>query len=99
MVHTCNIYCHSFDLEQPDLFRVNDMKGKWMPFAFHMDVVIACKLTSDEEDQDTINCTTVFTDQNDTYILDTPFSEFVRIFKEYHSGESSGIDSDDEPDF
>lgn len=99
MIHTCNIYCHVLDPEDMDLFGNKDSKGKWMPFAFHMDVVIACKLAGDEEGLDTYNCTTVFTDSNDTYILDTPYTEFLRMFQEYHAGTPSSTDEDDEPDF
>ena len=60
-------------------------KGKWLPFAFHMDVVIACKLTTDEEDLLPFGCTTVFTDHGDSYIIDTPYNEFQTIFQMYHS--------------
>jgi hypothetical protein len=101
MIHSCNIYCHVLDNsdEMSDFYEGKETKGKWMPFAFHMDVVIACKLTSDEENQDTHNCTTVFTDHNDTYILDTPYKEFLRMFRDYHATEPLSDNDDDEPNF
>lgn len=93
MIHTCNIHCHALDLEKADLMGIED-KGKWLPFAFHLDIVIACKLTTDEEDQLVYNCTTIFTDHGDTYIIDTPFTEFQTIFQLYHS-DSKSSDSDE----
>jgi hypothetical protein len=84
MIHTCNIHCHTLDLDKADLMGIED-KGKWLPFAFHMDVVIACKLTTDEEDLLPFGCTTVFTDHGDSYIIDTPYNEFQTIFQMYHS--------------
>lgn len=96
MIHTCNIHCHTIDLEKADLLGVDD-KGKWLPFAFHMDIVVACKLTTDDEEELVYGCTTVFTDHNDTYIIDTPFTEFVTLFQVYHTEPSSP--KSDEPDF
>jgi hypothetical protein len=84
MIHTCNIHCHTLDLDKADLMGIDD-KGKWLPFAFHMDIVIACKLTTDEEDLLPFGCTTVFTDHGDSYIIDTPYNEFQTIFQMYHS--------------
>jgi hypothetical protein len=58
-----------------------------MPFAFHLDIVIACKLTSDEEDSLVNGCTTIFTEPGDTYIIDTPYEQFMPIFKTYYNDE------------
>ena len=88
MIHTCNIHCHTMDLDKADLMGLTD-KGKWLPFAFHLDIVIACKLTTDDEEETVYNCTTVFTDQGDSYIIDTPFTEFQTIFQLYHTSEGS----------
>lgn len=88
MIHTCNIHCHTLDLDKADLMGIED-KGKWLPFAFHLDIVVACKLTTDDEEETVYNCTTVFTDQGDTYIIDTPYTEFQTIFQLYHTSEGS----------
>ena len=88
MIHTCNIHCHTMDLDRADLMGLTD-KGKWLPFCFHLDIVIACKLTTDDEEESVYNCTTVFTDQGDSYIIDTPFTEFQTIFQLYHISEGS----------
>jgi hypothetical protein len=49
-----------------------------------MDIVVAIKLSTDEEDLLPFGCTTVFTESGDTYIIDTPFDEFEQIFLYYH---------------
>lgn len=96
MIHTCNIHCHTMDLDRADLMGIED-SGKWLPFAFHLDVVIACKLTTDEEDQLVYNCTTIFTEHGDTYIIDTPYTEFQTIFQLYYADSHTG--KSDEPNF
>jgi|694.fasta_scaffold03423_22 hypothetical protein len=83
MIHVCNIHCHALDIEKVELMGIED-KGQWMSFAFHLDVVIACKLTSLEEDSLVFNCTTIFTEPGDTYIIDTPYPEFLKLFVDYH---------------
>lgn len=88
MIHSCNIHCHSIDLEKVELMGIED-KGQWMPFAFHLDVVVACKLTSQEEDSFVYNCTTVFTEHGDNYIIDTPYVEFLPIFIGHYSDQPS----------
>lgn len=83
MIHVCNIHCHALDIEKIELMGIED-KGQWMSFAFHMDVVIACKLTSLEEDSLVFNCTTIFTEPGDTYIIDTQYPEFLKLFIDYN---------------
>jgi hypothetical protein len=83
MIHVCNIHCHALDIEKVELMGIED-KGQWMSFAFHLDVVIACKLTSLEEDSLVFNCTTIFTEPGDTYIIDTQYPEFLKLFVDYH---------------
>lgn len=95
MIHACNIHCHTMDLDRADLLGVDD-KGKWLPFAFHMDIVIACKQTTDDEEELVYGCTTIFTDHSDTYIIDTPYAEFLTLFQLYHTDSSL---KSDEPEF
>ena len=97
MIHTCNIHCHTMDLDRADLLGVDDA-GKWLPFAFHMDIVVACKMTTDDRDEEVYNCTTIFTDHSDTYIIDTPYTEFISVFQMYHEDPSSSS-KNDEPNF
>jgi hypothetical protein len=92
-IHTCHLHCHSIDPEKMELMGLED-KGKWMPFSFHMDIVIACKLTS-EDDESLTNCTTLFTEQGDAYIIDTPFTEFQQMFISYHNADAPAPSSKD----
>lgn len=72
-----------------DPTKMNDLgiedSGKWMPFIFHMGMVEAAKLTSDESPMPTYGCTTIFTNTGDAYIIDTPYSEFFELFKKYNT--------------
>jgi len=80
MIHQCNIHCHTIDPTRLDLLNIED-KGKWLPFLFHLDIVIAAKQTSDEQEEMTYNCTTVFTEHGDTYVIDTPYFDFFKEWK------------------
>ena len=85
MIHVCNIHCHTLDIEKAELMGLED-RGQWMSFAFHLDVVVAIKLTSLEEDSLVYKCTTVFTEHGDTYIIDTPYEEFLPVFLDHYEG-------------
>lgn len=91
-IHSCNLHCHSIDPDKIELMGLED-KGKWMPFSFHMDIVIACKLTSEDE-ENLHNCTTLFTEHGDAYIIDTPFTEFQQMFIAYHSADTPAPSND-----
>lgn len=88
LVHRCKIHCHTMDPAQLDLMGVDDV-GKWMSFAFHMDIVVAIKLAADQEDLLAYGCTTVFTENGDTYIIDTPYEEFELLFYNHHVDDHS----------
>ena len=83
-VHKCKVECHIMppsDLEAMGL--PASTESKWLPFIFDMGMVRAAKLSTDEEDQSSYNCTTVFTNDGDTFIIDTPYEEFFQKFIEY----------------
>lgn len=84
MVHQCRVQCHTMDSKTAESLGIED-DGKWMPFIFTMDMIDAAKLTSDEEGAFVYNCTTIFTNTGDTYIIDTPYLEFFKKFAEYNS--------------
>lgn len=94
MIHTCNVHCHAMEPDQVDMMGIKD-PGKWLPFAFHMDIVVACKQTTDESDHLAYNCTTIFAEY-DSYIIDTPYKEFIKIFQDYHNNAPS---QDEDLDF
>ena len=91
MIHECNLNCHTMDPSKMGDLGIED-NGKWMPFLFHMDMVEAAKLTSDDVDAPTFGCTTIFTRGGDAYIIDTPYKEFFKLYKEYNF-ENPGDDS------
>lgn len=93
MLHECNLNCHTMDLSKLSDLGIDD-DGKWMPFMFDMDIVEACKLTSDDEDLLTYDCTTIFTRGGDAYIIDTPYRTFFNILKEYHSSTTDENEND-----
>jgi hypothetical protein len=72
------------EAQKSELLGIED-DGKWMPFLFNMEMVEAIKLTSDDERASTYNCTTLFTHQGDTYVIDTSFEKFAKIFADYVS--------------
>lgn len=81
MVHKCNIHCHDIDPEKMHIMGMDDNENStWMPFCFHMGIVIACKLSDNEVGGFSYNCTTVYTEQGDTYSIDTPYREFEEKF-------------------
>lgn len=93
VIHKCKIQCHSIDPSRMDMLGLEEDQGKWMPFCFHMGVIVACKLSSDDEDALAYGGTSVFTEQGDTYIIDTPYEEFEEKFIRYNEddqGSSSG---------
>jgi hypothetical protein len=89
-IHRCKIHCHTIDPNKMDVLGIEEDKGKWMSFAFHIGTVVGCKLSTDEEDLLPFGCTTIFTEQGDTYIIDTPYEEFEEKFIQYHENEEAG---------
>ncbi len=84
MIHKCKVQCHTIDPKTVELTGMKD-SGKWMPFIFFMDMVEAAKMASDEEDSPTYNCTSIFTTQGDTFIIDTNYEVFFKKFAEWNT--------------
>lgn len=98
MIHSCNIHCHTIDPTSLDSLAIND-EGKWLPFTFLLDIVVAFKVTTDTEEDKLYNCTTLFTD-HDNFVIDTPYSEFRRIYLDYYTNTtSSKTNKPSEPEF
>jgi hypothetical protein len=72
------------DIKTAESLGLEDL-GKWLPFVFHMEIIDAAKLSSDEEDSPTFNCTTIFTKNGDTFIIDTTPTDFFKKFIEYNT--------------
>lgn len=91
MIHSCNIHCHTINPDKLEMMGLDDDAGKWMPFTVLLHHIVACKLASDEEELMVHGCTTLFTENGDTYIIDTPYKEFSELFIAFHSfDEQSG---------
>lgn len=88
MIYKCKIHCHNIDIREIDNLGFTD-KGKWLPFAFDMGIVVAVKMSTDEEEELSYKCTTVFTEYGDTYIIDTKYADFIKIWSDFISGEES----------
>jgi hypothetical protein len=97
MYHECKVYCHSMTQEQAEILNITD-SGKWLPFTIYLGCINAFKMSTDEEEDSTTFCTTVYTDTGDIYILDTPYKEFNKIWKRFIDDEYSPSSSDDEGD-
>lgn len=93
MIHNCKVQCHTMNLKDMESLGIED-NGKWLPFIFDMEMVEAAKLSSDETDSPTYNCTTIFTRSGDTYIIDTHPEEFFKKFTEWNN--FSILDKEDE---
>lgn len=82
MIHECNVNCRSMDLATVESLGIED-PGKWLSFCIDMKYVYGIKLTSDDETDPIFNCTTLYAVDGDTYIIDTPFEEFKKLFITY----------------
>lgn len=82
MLHKCNVHCHALNPTDSDILGIED-SGKWLSFSFLVDTVVAIKQATDDEEESTFNCTTVFTATGETYVIDTPFYTFQAIWEKY----------------
>ncbi len=90
MIHTCNVHCHSLSANEAELLGIQD-QGKWLPFSFIIRNIIAIKQTTDDENESTFNCTTIFMENGDTFVIDTPFYTFQHVW-------TSDLTEEDEED-
>lgn len=93
MLHECSLNCHTIEISKAESLGIKD-SGKWMPFIFHMDMVEAAKLTSEDEDTNVIGCTTIFSKTGDAYIIDTPYRDFFDLLKQYYEEEANSSEND-----
>lgn len=82
MIHECNVNCRTMDLSTVESLGLTD-PGRWMAFCIELKYVYAIKLTSEDSDDALYNCTTAYCIDGDTYIIDTPYPEFKKIFLNY----------------
>ena len=93
MYHECKVYCHAMPQEQAEILNITD-SGKWLPFTIYLGCINAFKMSTDEDEDGTQYCTTVYTDTGDIYILDTPYSKFNAVWKKFMNMEEDAIDGE-----
>lgn len=85
MIHECNVQCYTLSSEELELLGKKDDPGTWVPFVFDMSMVKAAKMSSIDSSDSTYGCTTIYTYDGDTFIIDTPYKKFFAKFKEFNS--------------
>ena len=100
MIHKCKVQCHSVNPTEMDLLGIKEDSGKWLPFAIDMGVITAVKMSTDEKGEATYNCSTIFCNNGDSFILDTSYMEMVDKWESYvnfswTSDDESSKDEDD----
>ena len=93
MTHSCKVQCYSMDKKKAEDLGIEDV-GKWLPFIFNMDIIDAAKMASDEITAPEYGCTTIYTNSGTTFIIDTPYEEFFKLFKDYNENIISSDDED-----
>jgi len=83
MVHKCKVQCHTVSATEMDLLGMKDDGVKWLPFAIDLNVITAIKMSTDEVEEESYNCSSIFTTHGDTFILDTPYHDMVEIWANY----------------
>jgi hypothetical protein len=83
MFHECKVYCHAIPEEHAKALGMDNPVGKWLPFTIYLGCINAFKMSTDEDEDGTQYCTTVYTDTGDIYILDTLYKEFNTIWKKF----------------
>lgn len=94
MIYECKVYCHSGPPDMEEILgKIED--GKWLPFAVDISLVDACKMSTDVPDDFTYKATSLFMQNGDTFVIDTPYREFVRIWKQFKEDSHISDDADD----
>ena len=102
MIHKCKVQCHTVNPADMDLLGIKEDESKWLPFAFDMLIINAVKMSTDEKGEASYGCATVFCSDGNSFILDTPYFEFVDKWQEYNEfmwGEAGAKDDSDETSF
>lgn len=84
MLHKCNIHCYSMDDDISEMMEVED-DGKWLPFMFSLDLITAIKCSSDDKEDFSYNCSTIFPSIGDVFTVDTPYNMMMSIWSSYYS--------------
>ena len=83
MIHHCKCECRKHDKDTEELLGTSP--SIWMDFAFCLDTVNAIKLSSMDEDDFDYGGTIVYMPDR-TFVIDTPYKVFEKIWVEYITG-------------
>lgn len=81
MIHDCNVRINTITEEEAEHLGIDLIStGKWVPFSFFTNLVVAVRLTEDDDSHPLFGCTTIYMEGMETYIIDTPYDKFRRIW-------------------
>jgi len=98
MIHKCNVHCFSLDKDTSELLGKKSDEGKWMPFAVDISLIIAVKLSHDDDEKMTFGKTTIYLQDGDTFVIDTPYDVFLDKWERFVGDEDEIADSNKEED-
>ena len=85
MIHRCKVQCHTMNPAEMNMLGIKEDSGKWLPFAIDLSSIDAIKMSTDEEEEPTYNCSTIFCRDGSSYILDTPYFDLVDKWEELNN--------------
>lgn len=79
MICSCQVYCRSkTEREMEDMGITADaIPGIWLPFTFMYEYVTAIKSSGNDPDEEVYNCTTVYMENGDAFVIDVPYDEVL----------------------
>ena len=83
-IHKCKVQCHTVNPTDMDLLGIKEDSGKWLPFAIDLGIINAVKMSTDEKGEPTYKCATIFCSDGNSFILDTPYFDFIEKWEEYN---------------
>lgn len=80
MIHTCRILCNTLEEDQLEDLGIKD-PGVWVDAAIETGSIIAIKRRTADKTDDEYYATTVYMDNGDVYVIDTPFPVLLSVWK------------------
>ena len=93
-LHKCNILCHTMSTSEMEVLGVKEDPGLWLPFILDLGIVVAIKMASDTKGDERYNCSTVYCSNDQTFVLDTPYSEMVKRWESFMNNMMEEEDGD-----
>ena len=80
MIHPCKILCNTLDEGQAEDLGITD-PGVWVDAAIETGSIIAIKRRSHEKTDNDYYATTVYMDNGDVFVIDTPFHIMLTVWR------------------